>query len=75
MKKLLFVVVLAFALLPASGLAQNQDGNDQGGNNNQGLNTIKTITATEMSEIGVAVATLLGAVVYLGMRRRAQSKQ
>ncbi len=69
MKKVFLALVLACALLPAAGFAQNQDGNSQGGNSNsQGGNSI---SAQEMSGIGIAAATLLGAVAYLGLRRRA----
>ena len=71
MKNLLLVVVFAFALTPAVSLAQNQDG--QGGNNNnQGGNSI---SATEMSEIGVAFATFVGAAAYFSMRRRASQRK
>lgn len=61
MKKVFLALVLACAWLPAAGFAQNQDGNSQGGD---------SISAQEMSGIGIAAATFLGAVAYLGLRRR-----
>jgi len=59
MKRLLLVAFLALLTTPRLALAQNQDGNSQGG-----------VNAAEMAGIGVGVAALLGVAGYLVLRRR-----
>ena len=62
MKKFLLALVLAIAVLPVTSLADRDW---------ERKHKKHRIYATEMSSIGAAAATLVGALAYLAIRKRA----